>query len=628
MGEENTQRMRKNILHNITCPDDLKSLTVKELYTLAGEIREFLIENISKTGGHLASNLGVVELTICLHRVFTSPRDKFIFDVGHQSYVHKILTGRCDRFSTLRAKDGMSGFPKRSESEHDIINTGHSSTSISAALGICRARDLKGEDFDVIAIIGDGSLTGGMAFEALNDAASSGTNITVLLNDNGMSISRNVGALSKYLTKLRTRRTYRIVKNKYENILKHIPVIGKPIISLTEKIKTIIKYIFLDDVFFEQMGFVYMGTVDGHDIPSLLDVLENSREINKPKLIHVSTQKGRGYSFAEDKPDRYHGVAPFTILTGQSKTKTGKTYTDTAAEALKTIMKENTYSVIIAAAMLESLKLEPIRELFPCRIFDVGIAEEHAVTMAAGMALEGYIPIVAIYSTFLQRAYDQILHDVVINSLPVIFLIDRAGLVGEDGETHHGIYDMAFLSSMPNVSIMAPASDTELEKMLFYAVKTDHPVAIRYPKDLVFTHLSLQDIAEGKSEIIAEGTDVTVLAVGPMLQYAMEAAQILSLDGISTEVINVRFIKPLDKETISASAAKTKKVITIEDGVAEGGFGSRVNDLLKNMKIDIVNIGVDNEQIITQASRKQLLEMTGLNSKNIVKYAKKLHSET
>ena len=616
--------MEKKRLSDIKSPQDLKKLDIKELSSLSDEIRGFLIENISKTGGHLASNLGVVEITVALHHVFDSPKDKLIFDVGHQSYVHKILTGRCDKFYTLRTKDGLSGFPKRSESEHDILNTGHSSTSISAALGICRARDLHKEDFEVIAIIGDGSLTGGMAFEALSDAASSGTNITVLINDNGMSISKNVGAFSKYLTKLRTRKTYRLAKKEYELILKKIPLLGNLIISLTEKIKAVLKYIFLDDVFFEQMGYVYMGTVDGHDINNLIDVLKNSKDIKGPKIIHVSTQKGKGYCFAENKPNHYHGVAPFFIENGMSKNTKKETYTDVASKEIFKIMAVNNKVTLITAAMVEALKFDTLRERFSNRIFDVGIAEQHAVTMAAGMAIENMRPIVAIYSTFLQRAYDQILHDVVINSLPVIFLIDRAGLVGEDGETHHGIYDIAFLSSMPNIVVMSPSSKQELQNMINYAVSLDLPVAIRYPKANVFEYSSQQEIEFGKAEIIKEGKDVTILSAGVMLDIALQASSELSKLDIDAEVINARFLKPFDTALIYASVKKTKCIITIEDGVIAGGFASRVNSVLKGMDIHIVNLGLDNENIMTHASREQLYDLAGLTMRNIVKCVKNI----
>ncbi len=615
----------EKLLNDGLCPEDVKKLDIQQLRRLSGEIREFLIENISRTGGHLASNLGVVELTVALHKVFSSPRDKIIFDVGHQAYVHKILTGRCSRFPTLRTRNGISGFPKRSESEHDILNTGHSSTSISAALGMCRARDLKQEDYDVIAIIGDGSLMSGMAFEALNDAASSGTNLTVILNDNGMSISKNVGAFSKYLTRLRTRKTYRIAKKEYENLLRRIPLLGRPIIAFTEKIKTILKYIFLDDVFFEELGFVYMGTVDGHNIQSLVDVLQNSREIKKPKLIHISTQKGRGYGFAELKPNMYHGVSPFMISTGKSSLEPEECYTDVAARTLLDIMSNDDRTVVISAAMIDSLKLIPIQNKFPKRLYDVGIAEQHAVTMAAGMALEGMKPFVAIYSTFLQRAYDQILHDIVINSLPVVFLIDRAGIVGEDGETHHGIYDMAYLSHMPNLVIAAPSCRSDLDGMIRLAALSRVPFAIRYPKEKVYDLPGSAPLISGRASRIREGRDITILTVGTLLEQALLAASELEDEDIHVEVIDVRFIKPLDKETIMDSVSKTGKVITVEDGVLNGGFASCVNSLLKNTDSEIINMGIENDNIITHATRKELLDSVKINLQNIKINAKILH---
>lgn len=627
MEEKEYQNMKYELLPEIVCPDDIKSLGSTDLYKLADEIRGFLVENVSKTGGHLASNLGIVELTISLHMVYDSPKDKFIFDVGHQAYVHKILTGRCDKFCTLRTLNGISGFPKRSESEHDILNTGHSSTSISAALGICRARDLKNEDFEVIAIIGDGSMTGGMAFEALNDAASSKSNITIIINDNGMSISKNVGAFSNYFTRLRTRKTYRYAKNKYENIFSRIPLIGSFVIKITEKIKSLIKYLFFDDVIFEQMGFVYMGTFDGHDIKKLTNVLKDAKEIKKPKIIHIATQKGKGYSFAEKKPDRFHGIGPFYIETGTLSTNSHEMYTDTAAGKLYDLMQTDKRIVIITAAMIEGLKLGSIVSSFPQRVFDVGIAEQHAVTMAAGLSIEKMIPVVTIYSTFLQRAYDQILHDVVLNSLPVVFLIDRGGLVGEDGETHHGIYDIAYLSSMPNINILVPASKQELGMMIEYAVNNGLPTAVRYPREGVYSYPDTAPVIPGKAQIIREGTDVSLIVAGTLLKNALKAADILANEGIDAEVINIRFIKPVDKETVTASALKTKKVVTIEDGVITGGFGSIINNILKNENVRIINMGVKNNNVITHATREQLLCIAGLDTQDMVNNVKFLFQD-
>lgn len=554
-------------------------------------MRGFLIEHVSETGGHIASNLGIVEVTLALHKVFTTPEDKIIWDVGHQTYVHKIITGRKKYFNTLRKYNGLAGFPKTSESPHDFFNTGHSSTAISAALGIARARDLKKERYSVVAVVGDGALTGGMAFEALNDAGRSMTDIIVVLNDNEMSIAKNVGGLSSYLSRIRSEPIYSKVKEDVNSILNKIPVIGKRTSRAISVAKGTIKYMIMPGILFEELGFKYLGPIDGHSIQKLVDVFSRAKNMKGPILIHVCTQKGKGYHFAEEKPDEYHGISPFEAETGEVKVNNGPCFSDVFGDELVKLAEENNDIVAITAAMPHGTGLNAFSERFPDRFFDVGIAEQHAVTFAAGLASNGLKPVVPIYSSFLQRAYDQVLHDVSLQNLHVVLVVDRAGIVGEDGETHQGIYDICYMRHMPNIAIMAPADYTELALMLRYAV-LEHkgPVAIRYPRgkgsiniasEIKITgEIDVAPVEYGRGVLLKEGKDVTMLPVGNMAGVSLKAAQKLENMGISVEVINPRFLKPLDEDLILNSSIKTGNIITIEDGAADGGFGSSVLEML------------------------------------------------
>lgn len=612
----------EQILNQIDSPKDIKKLSIKQLNQLAQEIRQLLIQTISETGGHLAPNLGVVELTIALHRVFDSPHDKFVFDVGHQSYVHKILTGRRERFHSIRQYHGISGFPKRCESEHDVFGTGHSTTSISAALGIAAARDLQGDNYHVVALIGDGSLTGGMAYEAINNAGHLGTNLTVILNDNEMSIAKNVGAISEYLAKVRSAPGYAKIKQDIEVLLKRIPAIGDSVAKTVERVKDSLKYLVVPGVWFEELGFTYMGPIDGHNIPSLLEVLQQSRNIKGPVLIHAITTKGKGYEPAECHADKYHGVGPFCIESGKV-TKNGNkpSYTQIFGDTLIELAKHKENLVAITAAMPEGTGLVQFSKKYPKRFFDVGIAECHAVTMAAGMATQGIKPVVAIYSTFLQRAYDLIVHDVALQKLPVIFAIDRGGVVGEDGPTHHGVFDFAYLRHIPNLTIMAPKDENELRHMLFTAYEQPGPVAIRYPRGAgtgVACDEKLKSLPIGQGERVKTGQDVTLVAIGSMVQTALEAAEMLKNYGLDAEVINARYVKPLDEKLLSFCAQKTKHLVTLEDHVTAGGFGSAVLEWLHRtgQKAEVLTLGYP-DQFIEHGSRSQLLHHYGLDAAGV-----------
>jgi 1-deoxy-D-xylulose-5-phosphate synthase len=576
------------LLSNISSPADIKVLSVKELEQLAQEIREFLIKEVSITGGHLASNLGAVELTLALHKIFDSPIDKIIWDVGHQSYVHKIITGRKNVFTTLRQLNGISGFPKVNESIHDCFNTGHSSTSISAALGVARARDIKGENYSVISIIGDGAMTGGMSFEALNDAGRSPNNLIVILNDNEMSISKNVGGLSRHLSKIRTQPIYFKLREDVDDILNKTPFLGKFASKALARAKGTIKYLVTPGIIFEELGFRYIGPIDGHNLAELILVLSRSKAMKGPILIHVKTQKGKGYIFAEESPRRFHGISPFEIDTGEVKTNNGSTYSKVFGNKLTSIAESAPGVVAITAAMPHGTGLHEFSKKFPNKFFDVGIAEQHAVTFAAGLSRNGMKPVVAIYSSFLQRAYDQILHDVSLQNLHVVFAIDRAGIVGEDGETHHGLYDISFLQHMPNMTIMAPADYSELEDMLEYAVlKHKGPIAIRYPRGNGAERLIKREpIRFGKGIKIREGRDIAIISAGNMLENSMKCAEILGGKGISAEVINARFIKPIDSSLIIESAMKTGRVVTLENGTLKGGFGANILQFLYQKNIN------------------------------------------
>lgn len=567
------------MLEKIQKPNDIKKIPADQLPALAEEIREFIIESLSKTGGHLASNLGVVELTIAMHRVFDLPKDKLIWDVGHQSYTHKILTGRKDGFETLRREGGISGFPKRSESDCDVFDTGHSSTSISAGVGYVRARELKKENYSVVSIIGDGALTGGMAYEALNNAASLKSNFIIVLNDNEMSITENVGGMSSYLSGLRTASAYTDFKMDVTKALNRIPGIGPGMVDAMRKTKSSIKQIIIPGMLFEDMGLTYLGPVDGHNIPQLIKTLQEAKRFEGPILVHVLTQKGRGYEPAMRHPARFHGAGPFDVKTGLPVGKSNPTYTDVFSTVMRKMGDRRKDVAAVTAAMMTGVGLKRFSNMFPDRCFDVGIAEEHAVTFAAALSLGGITPVVAIYSSFLQRAYDQIMHDVCMQNLHVVFAIDRAGLVGYDGETHHGIFDLSYLGSMPNMTILAPKNLWELSDMIKFAVDYDGPIAVRYPRGEAYTGLKefRAPICLGKSEVIHEGSRVALLAVGSMVKMAEEVQkQLKERMDMDAALVNARFVKPIDEELLRSFADTYELVVTLEENVKDGGFGERV----------------------------------------------------
>ena len=567
------------MLEKIQKPNDIKKIPADQLPALAEEIREFIIESLSKTGGHLASNLGVVDLTIAKHRVFDLPKDKLIWDVGHQSYTHKILTGRKDGFETLRREGGISGFPKRSESDCDVFDTGHSSTSISAGVGYVRARELKKENYSVVSIIGDGALTGGMAYEALNNAASLKSNFIIVLNDNEMSITENVGGMSSYLSGLRTASAYTGFKMDVTKALNRIPGIGPGMVDAMRKTKSSIKQIIIPGMLFEDMGLTYLGPVDGHNIPQLIKTFQEAKRFEGPILVHVLTQKGRGYEPAMRHPARFHGAGPFDVKTGLPVGKSNPTYTDVFSTVMRKMGDRRKDVAAVTAAMMTGVGLKRFSNMFPDRCFDVGIAEEHAVTFAAALSLGGITPVVAIYSSFLQRAYDQIMHDVCMQNLHVVFAIDRAGLVGYDGETHHGIFDLSYLGSMPNMTILAPKNLWELSDMIKFAVDYDGPIAVRYPRGEAYAGLKefRAPICLGKSEVIHEGSRVALLAVGSMVKMAEEVQkQLKERMDMDAALVNARFVKPIDEELLRSFADTYELVVTLEENVKDGGFGERV----------------------------------------------------
>ena len=590
------------LLEKIQSPEDIKHLSPDELKELAYELRARLIQVTSKTGGHVAPNLGTVELTLALHYVFHSPEDKLVWDVGHQAYVHKLLTGRNKDFNSLRQFDGVSGFPKRSESEHDSFGVGHASTSISAATGFAISRDQKKENHEVIAIIGDGSLTGGMAYEALDHAGHLGLNMTVILNDNNMSIDKNVGSMSEYLTRVRSGSNYKKTKNELEGFLKKIPVLGSKMFDIADFFKDSLRNIVVPGSFFEELGFKYFGPINGHNLPQLISVLENSKNFDCPVLIHCITTKGKGYLPAEERPDKFHGTGAYDPKTGQStSSKSTPTYTDIFAKTMIALGKQDKRISGITAAMPSGTGIGAFTKEFPDRSYDVGIAEEHAVTMASAMALDGQKPVVAIYSTFLQRSFDQIIHDVALQNAPVIFALDRGGIVGEDGPTHHGVFDLSYLRMIPNMVVMAPKDENELQNMLYSATKYDAPTAIRYPRgkglgvalDETFRYLEV-----GSAEVLQEGTDILMIAVGSMVHPATNVANTLEQKGYSVGIINARFIKPLDQTTLLSQISKAKHIITLEENVLAGGFGSAVSELLKtngDTDCSMLSIGIPDE---------------------------------
>ena len=590
------------VLDKIEKENDIKNLSQEELEELAGEIRTFLIEKISENGGHLGSNLGVVELTMALHLCLDLPKDKIIWDVGHQSYTHKLLTGRKDGFDELRKFGGMSGFPKHKESLCDAFNTGHSSTSISAGLGYARARDLKGEDYNVVSIIGDGSMTGGMAWEALNNAARMETNFVIILNDNNMSISENVGGLSNYLSHVRTKEGYMNFNEGVKNALSKIPVYGDAIVSRVRRTKNGLKQFFVPGMLFEEMGLTYLGPVDGHNIRQLVKTINEAKKVRGAVLVHVCTQKGQGYEPAIRHPARFHGAEPFEIETGLPKKRHGKpNYTDIFSTVMRKMGDREPNVVAITAAMPDGTGLKRFRNMFPERFFDVGIAEQHAVTFAAGLASAGLIPVVAVYSSFLQRAYDQILHDVCIQKLHVVFAIDRAGIVGSDGETHQGIFDLSYLSTIPNMCVMAPKNKWELSDMMKFAVAYEGPIALRYPRGEAYDGLERfrTPMEYGKAEVIYDETEIALLAVGSMVKTAVETRAHLRELGYPCTLINARFVKPLDEQLLRDLEAEHKLLVTMEENVKNGGFGERVLEYLSEIgsNLRVLNISLPDDYV-------------------------------
>ncbi len=616
------------MIEKINSPEDVKKLNFQEKEQLAEEIRKYILEVVSENGGHLASNLGVVELSIALHSVFDLPKDKIIWDVGHQTYIHKIITGRREALKTLRKLNGIAGFPKTNESETDCFNTGHSSTSISAALGMARARDLKGEEHSVLAVIGDGALTGGMALEALNDAGYSQSRLTVILNDNEMSISKNIGGLNMLLSKLRTKKMYTKSNISIKKMLNKIPVIGKPLVKIIRRAKRGIKQLIIPKMFFEDIGFRYLGPVDGHNIEQLENLLKISKQLDGPVIIHVLTKKGKGYEIAEKNPDRFHATGPFDIKTGKSKKEKKTDYSKIMGETLIELAHENKKIVAITASMKDGTGLGAFAKEFPERFFDIGIAEQHALGLAAGMAKEGMIPVVPIYSSFYQRAYDQVIHDIAMQQLPVVMCVDRAGIVGADGETHQGTLDMAFFRLIPNIVILAPKNFDELREMLKFAVTLNKPVVIRYPRggEDSYHFKTQEEIVLGKAEVLKKGTDITIVAIGKMVARAMKIAEKLEKEEIQAEVINSRFLKPFDKQTIKETIQKTRNVITIEDGTSINGLGTAVEELIIEEKLENINFQklAYPDEFIKHGSVEELEKIYGLDEENVLKKAKEL----
>ncbi len=619
------------LLDKIHGPQALKKISAKELTTLASELREMIITTCASNGGHLAPSLGVVELTIALHRVFNTPIDKIVWDVGHQAYAHKLLTGRGEQFKTLRTLGGISGFPKRSESCHDAFDVGHSSTSISVALGMALARDLNKERHKVIAVIGDGSMTGGLAYEGLNHAGHLNKDLVVILNDNEMSISENVGALSNFLSRTITNEFVHKIKKDVEGFLENLDGLGRGVLQVAKRAEESLKGLFTPGMLFEAFGFEYVGPIDGHNVEVLMETLENVKRFDDAVLIHVLTKKGKGYGPAEDKPSLFHGVGPFDVASGKvTKGKGGAvSYTSVFGEALKKIAEDNEKVVAITAAMPDGTGLSGFAARHPERFFDVGIAEQHAVTFAAGLASQGFKPVFAVYSSFLQRAYDQVFHDVCLQNLPVVFAIDRAGVVGSDGPTHHGVFDLSYLRHLPSMTVMAPKDENELQHMLFTAIKHDGPIAVRYPRgnglgvpiDQVFMEIPI-----ARGEILREGGDVAILAVGTMVSPSLEAAELLALEGFNVSVVNMRFIKPIDKKLVLSMAAKTGKLVTVEENVLQGGFGSVVLELLEEedlTRINVTRLGFP-DCFVEQGEQPELRARYGLDGAGIASVVKKL----
>ena len=611
------------MLESINYPDDLKKLNILEKQKLAEEIRKYILEIVSENGGHLASNLGVVELTIALHSVFNFKSDKIVWDVGHQTYVHKILTGRREQLKTLRKLNGIAGFPKTNESEYDFFNTGHSSTSISAGLGMARARDLKNGNYSVLAVIGDGALTGGMALEALNDVGYSKTKMTIILNDNEMSISPNIGGLNMLLSKLRTKKLYTRSNIVMKNRINKIPIVGRRTVKIVQVVKRSIKQLIIPKMFFEDIGFTYLGPVDGHNIEELQSILTVSKQIDNPVLIHVLTKKGKGYEIAEKNPDKFHATGPFDLETGKSKKEKGKDYSKVFGDKLVELAKKNEKIVAITASMKDGTGLGKFSKEFPKRFFDIGIAEQHALGLAGGMAIDGIIPVVPIYSSFYQRGYDQVIHDIALQNLHVVMCVDRAGIVGADGETHQGTLDMAFFRLVPNLIIMAPKDFKELEDMLEFAVNLKKPIIIRYPrggedKEKFEKH---EKIEEGKSELLKEGKDLTIVTIGKTVARGMKIAKKLQEKNIDAEVINARFLKPLDEENIKKSIEKTKNVVTIEDGTIINGLGTAIKELIIDNNMEEIKIKsyAYPDEFIPHGSVEELEKIYHVDEESILK---------
>lgn len=615
--------MKHKVLDKIDSPADLKTLSLEELKTLTQEIRQMLVETVSRTGGHLASNLGVVELTIGLHLALESPKDKIIWDVGHQCYIHKLLTGRKKRFETLRQFGGLAGFPKRSESEHDIFDTGHASNSISCALGLAEARDKRGGDETICAVIGDGSLTGGIAYEALNQAGHLKTRLIALLNDNNMSIAHNVGAMSTYLSRIRLDPAYNKLRDEIEQWIKKIPAVGEIMYTLGEQFRDGLKHLLIPGMIFEELGWKYVGPINGQDIDLVKRSVNLAKQINGPVLIHVLTKKGAGFSLAENSPDEFHGAPPFIISTGEPLKKSEiPTYTEVFGDTMIELAENNERIVAITAAMANGTGLERFARTFPDRFYDVGIAEQHAVTFAAGLALDGLIPVVAIYSTFLERAFDQIIQDICLQNLHVVFALDRAGLVGEDGPTHHGVFDLSYLRQIPVMVVMAPKDEQEFRRMLYTAISSvSGPVAIRYPRGLavgVATTRNFETLEIGEAEVLEEGNDVCLIAIGNMVRVAQEAASILRRKEISATVINARFAKPIDKKVIMAAANKHRLVVTLEENTIIGGFGSGVAEILaeNGVVVPLLRLGLP-DKFVEHGATEILLSAAGLDAAGV-----------
>ena len=619
------------MLEKINKPNDIHKIALADFPQLADEIRQFLIESVSQTGGHLASNLGVVELTLALHNVLDLPQDKIVWDVGHQAYTHKILTGRKEGFKNLRKEGGMSGFPKRCESDCDTFDAGHSSNSISAGLGYVRARDLLGQNYRVVSVIGDGALTGGMAYEALNNAAELKTNFIIVLNDNNMSISKNVGGMSSYLSALRTAEAYTGMKLNVTKTLKKVPKVGTAVVDTMRRTKSSIKQLIVPGMFFEDMGITYLGPVKGHDLPTLCRVFSEARRIEGPVLVHVLTKKGKGYTPAEEHPGKFHGISPFDIATGEvSEKKKKDTYTDVFGKVMCAEAKENPDITAITAAMEDGTGLSRFHSMFPDRFFDVGIAEEHAVTFAAGLAAGGMRPVVAVYSSFLQRAYDQIIHDVGLQKLPVVFAVDRAGLVGSDGETHQGIFDLSFLSSIPNMTVMSPKHKWELADMLRFALKSDGPVAIRYPRGAAYDQYVeyRAPIEYGKSEMICEESGIALISMGHMFEEAVKVRKNLKDAGYSCTLVNGRFVKPIDEECIARLAKNHKLIVVLEENVITGGYGMQVLECAarKQLSCHVLPIALP-DNYVEHGSVEVLRKETGIDAQSVTEKIMETYKE-